>query len=79
MSTFLGAGAVLLGLVILFGINELVRPYLLRWERKCAIRELRYYEKECRESADPRMKLFWAQEVINCRARHRSRLGELPE
>jgi len=70
---------VLLGLVILFGINELVRPYLLLWERKCALRELRYYQDECRTSHDPRMKLFWAQEIIDCRVRHRRRLGELPE
>jgi hypothetical protein len=73
------AGIFLLGIIILLSLNELVRPYLLRWERKCAIRELRYYEKECREADDPRMKLFWAQEVIDCRARHRFRLGELPE
>lgn len=75
----MSAAVFLLGLVILFGLNELVRPYLLRWERKCAVRELRYYEDECRAADDPRMKLFWAQEVIDCRRRHRSRLGELPE
>jgi len=73
------AAVFLLALVILFGLNELLRPYLLRWERKCALRELRYYQDEFRTSDDPRMKLFWAQEVIDCRARHRCRLGELPE
>ena len=75
MSAFL----VLLGLVILFGINELVRPYLLRWERKHAVRELRYYQSEFHAANDPRTKLFWMEQIMDCRARFRPRLGELPE
>lgn len=71
--------ACLLGLVGLFALNELLRPYLLRWERKYAVRELRYYQKEFHKADDPRQKLFWMQQITDCRARFRSRLGELPE
>ena len=69
----------LLGLAILFLINELVRPTLLRWERKQAVRELQCYQREFLGAQDPQVKLFWAQEIIDCRARYRRRLGELPD
>lgn len=56
-------------------LNELVRPYFLRWERRCALLERHFYENKRNEAKTQVDWVFWSKEIDGWKQRHRRRLG----